>query len=80
MERVINNKIIELKKFIFRTSKGLGSKSDPIDRQFEDITINQIKDMILSLRKRRISFLEEILNEYKENKAKYTEFLGKQKY
>ncbi|KKM90540.1 hypothetical protein LCGC14_1237530 [marine sediment metagenome] len=80
IEKAINNKLNELKKFKFRTSKGLGRKSDPKSPRFEDITIDQIKDMILSLRKSRILFLEGVLNEYRENKVKYTEFLGKQKY
>lgn len=76
IENTLEKKIEELEEYKFFTSKGFGKNYESVVDEYEKISLEEVKDMILSLRKQRISVYKEILNEYKNNKEKYLKYLN----
>lgn len=75
LEISIKDKINELEEYNFLSPKSLYEKYDTIKDSLEYISLNEVKELILMLRKRRIKIFKTLLNDYRIEKDKYLEFM-----
>ncbi|MHA1293472.1 MAG: hypothetical protein ACTSQJ_12480 [Promethearchaeota archaeon] len=80
LEDSIKQKIKNLEEFKFYTSSSIYEKYKTIKNQYEEITIDKIKKMFISLRERRLKIYKYLLKDFKKNKEKYLDFMKKQDY
>lgn len=75
IEKSLEKKIQDLEENKFLTSKGFGKNYDSVADEYEEISIEEVKDMIRSLRKRRIKVYKAVLKEFKKDTDKYLKYL-----
>ena len=80
LEEAIGSKILELESYNFLSPKSMYESQKTIEDEFEKVSFEKVKDLILLLRKRRIFVFKTLLKDFKKNKDKYLDFLKKQDY
>lgn len=80
LEKSIEYEIGNLENYNFLTPKDLFGEYDSIEDEYEEISFDQVKDLILSLRERRILIYKTLLDEFKKKREKYLNFMKKQDY
>lgn len=80
LEKSIEEKIIDLEKFTFSTPKNMYEKYESMEEEYEEISFEKVADLIKSLRERRITIFKTLLEDFKNNKEKYLDFMKSQDY
>lgn len=78
LENSLESRIKRLEEYKFLTSRDLYTKYNELEDEYMEISFNDVKDMILSLRKRKMGLYKEILKEYRNDKEKYFHFIKEQ--
>ena len=79
LEKSIENKIKNLEEYKFWTPKSLYEHYE-IEDEYEELPFENVKDLLKSLRKRRIKIYEELLKDFLNNKDVYLDFMKSQDY
>ncbi|MFX1569777.1 MAG: hypothetical protein ACFFCV_15575 [Promethearchaeota archaeon] len=80
LEESLVTKIKELETYEFQSPKSLYKKYKIIKDGLENISFNELKNMILSIRERRIKIYKTLLNEFKKDKEKYLDYMKSRDY
>lgn len=78
VENILEKKIKDLQEFKFNTSKDLYKIYEDLEDEYEEVSLDEVIEMIQSLRKRNIDIYKEILLEVKRNKEKYIDAIIKE--
>ncbi|KKM00880.1 hypothetical protein LCGC14_1800010 [marine sediment metagenome] len=80
LEESLVTKIKELEEYKFQSPKSLYENYKIIKDGLEIISFNELNNMILSLRERRIKIYKTLLNEFNKNKEKYLDYMKSRDY
>lgn len=78
LENCIDNRIKQLEGCMFLTSRDLYTKYNELEDEYMEISFNDVKEIFLSLRKRKIDLYKAILKEFRNDKEKYISCIKEQ--
>ncbi|MEJ2252515.1 MAG: hypothetical protein P8Y97_23000 [Candidatus Lokiarchaeota archaeon] len=80
MEKSIEMKINDLEKYKFLAPNDISDETEFMEDEYEEISFEKVLDLIKSLRKKRINIFKTLLEDFKNNKEKYLNFMKNQDY